>query len=143
MSKRDECCLLGVLMPSMLSFGVAWRRSKISDFWPALGGARSPGIVSAAPGGGMCWNCKSAPPLLPWSHHIHTGALGLMTTLGARGCPNLEGVPGPDAPALPAAPGLVTPCCPPNCGAPPVEPDAPDWPGCSEPVPGAAPSAAG
>jgi hypothetical protein len=66
-----------------------------------------------------------------------------MTTLGARGCPSLEGVPGPEAPALPAPPGLMTPCCPPNCGAPAVEPEAPGWPGCNEPVLAEAASAAG
>jgi hypothetical protein len=66
-----------------------------------------------------------------------------MTTLGARGCPSLEGVPGFAAPAAPAPPGLTTPCCAPNCGAPLDEPDAPDWPGCGGPVVGTEPSAAG
>lgn len=66
-----------------------------------------------------------------------------MTTLGARGCPNLEGVAGPDEPPLPALLGPAAPGCPPNCGAPVIGPAAPVWPGCSEPVVGWVPSAAG
>lgn len=53
-----------------------------------------------------------------------TGALGLITTLGANGWPLLWGVPGPEAPPLPV-PKL---CCPPKCGPLPSEP-APAWPG--------------
>jgi hypothetical protein len=86
----------------------------------------------------MCLNCRSALPYLA-GVGTHTGALGLITTLGARGCPSLEGVPGPAAPALPAPLGPAMPCCPPNCGAPP-EPAG--WPGCNGPLPPGA-SAAG
>jgi hypothetical protein len=35
------------------------------------------------------------------------------------------------------------PCCAPNCGAPAIEPEAPGWAGCREPVLGWALSAAG
>ncbi len=55
MSNLDECCRFGVLIPSGTSFGVDVKRSKEPDFCPARGGARSPGMVSAAPGGGICW----------------------------------------------------------------------------------------
>jgi len=66
-----------------------------------------------------------------------------MTTLGARGCPNLEGVPGPAAPALPAAPGLIMPCPPKDWGPPAREPDE-GWEFCcSDPMLAEAPSAAG
>ena len=51
-SNRDECWRLGVRIPSDISFGVVWRRSKTLDF---RGGAKSPGMVSAAPGGGACY----------------------------------------------------------------------------------------
>ena len=74
---------------------------------------------------------------------VLTGALGLMTTLGARGCPNLEGVPGPAAPALPAAPGLIMPCPPKDCGPPAREPDEGWGFCCSDPMLAEAPSAAG
>lgn len=74
---------------------------------------------------------------------LHTGALGLMTTLGARGWPILWGVPGPEAPAAPAVLEAAAPCCAPNCGAPAIEPAGPAGPGCKEPVLGWAPSAAG
>ena len=60
-----------------------------------------------------------------------------MTTLGASGWPALWGVPEPGAPALPAPPKDPAPCCPPS------ELDAPVWPGCEEPAPAVAPSAAG
>lgn len=69
-----------------------------------------------------------------------TGALGLMTTLGARGCPSLLGVPEPAAPALlPAPTELAEPCGP---KSPPafVEADAPGWPGCGGTGPPGAPS---
>lgn len=84
MSNLDECCRFGVLMPSGTSFGVVVSLSKAPDFCPLPGGARSPGIVSAAPGGGTC----GAFP-----------ELGLMTTLGATPCPDLVGVPGAPEPA--------------------------------------------
>lgn len=54
MSNRDECWRFGVLMPSGTSLGVAWSRSYNSLFSPGLGGARSVGIVSVAPGAGTC-----------------------------------------------------------------------------------------
>ena len=55
MSNLEECCRFGVLIPSGTSFGVDDKRSKPSDLVPALGGARSPGMVSADPGGGICF----------------------------------------------------------------------------------------
>ena len=59
-----------------------------------------------------------------------------MTTLGARGCPSLEGVPGPAAPGAPGPPALMLPCCALNCGPAAKDPEAGCWPGCSEaPVP--------
>lgn len=54
MSNRDECCLFGVRSPSGIASRLSIPRWIKSDFWPALGGARSWGIVSAAPGGGTC-----------------------------------------------------------------------------------------
>ena len=66
-----------------------------------------------------------------------------MTTLGARGCPNLEGVPGPEEPPLPALPAPAMPCCAPNCEEPAAAPALPDWPGCREPLLAVEPSAAG
>jgi len=42
-------------MPSGTSLGVAWSLSKTRDFEPAFGGAKSWGIVSADPGGGICY----------------------------------------------------------------------------------------
>jgi hypothetical protein len=46
-----------------------------------------------------------------------TGALGLITTLGARGWFARWGVPGPAPLGLPAPPRLIMPCCPAkNCG---------------------------
>jgi hypothetical protein len=54
-------------------------------------------------------------------------------TLGASGWPTLWGVPGPEAPALPAPPRPMMPCCAPNCEPPPVELVPPDWPGCKAP----------
>jgi len=100
MSNLDECCLFGVRMPSGTSFGVACSRSNKSDFWPAFGGATSPGIVSIAPGGGICCGkdivSKFAMKRLtsgrdrrstfrPWKYRtvrLTPGALGLTTTLG-------------------------------------------------------------
>jgi hypothetical protein len=56
MSNRDECWRFGVLTPSgTVSLGVACNLSNIKLFWPAFGGARSCGMVSAAPGGGTCY----------------------------------------------------------------------------------------
>ena len=55
MSNLEECCRFGVLIPSGTSFGVDDNRSKASDLVPGLGGARSPGMVSADPGGGICF----------------------------------------------------------------------------------------
>lgn len=66
-----------------------------------------------------------------------------MTTLGARGCPSLEGVPGPAAPALPALPGPIRPCPANDCGPPAREPDEGCWFCCSDPRWAAAPSVAG
>ena len=74
---------------------------------------------------------------------VLTGALGLMTTLGARGCPSLEGVPGPVAPALPAPPGPIRPGPPNDCCPPAREPDEGCEFGCREPMWPAAPSVAG
>src|SRR5690349_22420089 len=62
--------------------------------------------------------------------HIHTGALGLIMTLGPSGVPNLWGVTEPGAPALPA-PGPIKPCCPPNGGPPVSDPGVGSWPGCN------------
>ena len=62
MSNLDECCLFGVLIPSGTSFGVDVKRSNAIDLVPRLGGARSPGIVSAAPGGGICCRRVSSCP---------------------------------------------------------------------------------
>jgi hypothetical protein len=45
-----------------------------------------------------------------------------MTTLGARGCPSLEGVPGPEAPAG-VPPGLIGPCAPKPWAPPASDPD--------------------
>lgn len=84
MSNREECCLLGVLIPSGTSFGVVCSLSNINDFCPALGGARSCGIVSAAPGGGMCYE-KGMISLTLGSRKVElTGALGLIITLGGN-----------------------------------------------------------
>ncbi len=47
-------------MPSCRSFGVEVSLSNAPDFCPCRGGARSPGIVSAAPGGGICFIGESA-----------------------------------------------------------------------------------
>lgn len=57
MSNLDECCLFGVLTPSgnLSSLGVDVNLSKAPSFCPGRGGARSLGMVSAAPGGGMCF----------------------------------------------------------------------------------------
>lgn len=63
-----------------------------------------------------------------------------MTTLGARGCPSLEGVPGPAAPALP---GPIRPCPANDCCPPAREPDEGCWFCCSDPRWAAAPSVAG
>ena len=57
-----------------------------------------------------------------------------MITLGAKGWPALWGVPGPEAPALPAPPKLPAPCCAPKDEPWPRELDAPDWPGGIEPA---------
>jgi hypothetical protein len=55
-----------------------------------------------------------------------------MTTLGANGWPALWGVPGPDAPALPAPPSWLKPGFPPNCcDMLPGALGIPGWPGCS------------
>lgn len=65
-----------------------------------------------------------------------------MITLGARGCPSREGVPGPAVPALAVAPGLMTPCWP-SCAPAAREPEAGCAFGCDEPVCPAGASTAG
>lgn len=55
-----------------------------------------------------------------------------MTTLGAKGCPALWGVPGPAPPALLAPPMAIMPCCAPNCEPLPNVDEAAVCPGCNE-----------
>jgi hypothetical protein len=64
-SNLDECWRFGVLIPSEMSLGVVCNRSKAWDF---LGGARSPGIVSAAPGGGTCFRKKKRSAIRSWTY---------------------------------------------------------------------------
>lgn len=81
-----------------------------------------------------------------WRVQVLTGALGLMTTLGARGCPSLEGVPGPEAPGLVVPPGLIGPCPAKDCCPPARDPEDGCGFVCSDPrlpAAAAAPSAAG
>ena len=61
-------------MPSVTSFGVEVNRSNAVDFWPGRGGARSPGIVSVAPGWGTCWYQSSVvKQTLDYSERILIG----------------------------------------------------------------------
>jgi hypothetical protein len=53
-SNRELCCRFGVFNPSGTSaLGAVWRRS--NAFCWCLGGMRSPGMDSVAPGGGGCY----------------------------------------------------------------------------------------
>ena len=65
-------------MPSVTSFGVDVNRSNAVDFWPGRGGARSPGIVSVAPGWGTCCDQTSVMKQpVEYSERILTGTQDL------------------------------------------------------------------
>ncbi len=50
------------------------KRSNIKDFWPALGGARSWGMVSAAPGGGTCCRREHAESVMVHNDGVTTAS---------------------------------------------------------------------